>query len=72
MSTLTQCELKEVAGTGIITSWIPSHAAHVGTSMTIEDFVGRYEVTRVFDTMNESYVKERGRDYRNTRKASDV
>ncbi len=73
MSTLTQCTLEEVDGPGILTTWIPTKGARVGTTMTVEGMGEcRWEVRAVYDTMDEAYIKERGRDYRNTRKMSDV
>lgn len=70
--TLTQCHLREVSGDANVIAWIDSHAAKVGNTMKLGDYEGRYEVLKVFDTMDEDYIRERGRDYRNTRKASDV
>lgn len=72
MSTLTQCRLIAEDKQTVV-SWIPTKAAKVGSTMTVEDQGDkRFMVTNVYDTMDEKYIKERSADYRTQRRASDV
>lgn len=70
--TLTQVRLRATVGGGQLESWIPTKSAFLGARMTVEDEEGLFEVISVGSTVEAAYIKERSRDYRNTRKASDI
>jgi hypothetical protein len=71
MATLTQCRLRSPKGENVV-SWIPTKAAKLGTTMTLEDLEGRYEVIFVGDTLDEETVREQGSYHRTHRKGTDI
>lgn len=75
-----QCDLKACgrygAGELYITTWLPikhkNHSISTGDVLTLVDEEGTWEVQRMYGIRPTSEVKERERDWKNQRKASDI
>lgn len=69
-----QCHL--IRGNEHQTSWIPSEIANVNQTVKLKEDDGTWDegwqVTAVFNELPYEVVRERGQDYKKTRKASDV
>jgi hypothetical protein len=75
MSKHVQCKLRR-APDWFQTAWIPEKHAMKGNVIGIKNENGHWEegweVIEVYDKLDSDYVMERERDFKRTRKASDI
>ena len=70
MNQYRQCLLVNGEATEI--AWIPEYLAKIGQWIEVKATGALWSVQEVWSRMEEKAVRERSRDYRNQRKASDI
>lgn len=74
-TTHTQCKLTR--GDTQYICWLPTKYAILGKFLKLKDretdtWENGWQVKETFSTMNSDYVADRSRDFKRTRKASDI
>lgn len=80
MKTETHVQVNLVKGSQRYTCWVPSHKVKMGSYLELEEVDEKgnkyydpdWEVVGLGKELDSNYVRERERDFKNTRKASDI